>query len=318
MPANSEGADAVAFTLDASTVDKTVKVTATNDRLPGSTKLRKFSEDGKTLLPGAVYALYKADGTLVKTDENFAVDENGTISTFTTGEYGETPVITNLVWGTYFFKEVKAPEGYELSNTNINFLVSKNNASSTAAIITSGVDRRTRGSITLTKYDAETKSIKLAGAEFNLYTKDGEKIKAAKDETGVYVVSGSDSAVGNFVTDENGQIAIKGLDWGSYYFKEVKAPTGYGLMMDIVPFVVSQTNCSMVQQLTCYDPVLSGSLRVTKRINEQYRAFGTPTFLFRLSGTDVNGQYHKWIQSITIDGTNEGENYLCRTSDWRV
>lgn len=307
MPANSEGADAVAFTLDASTVDKTVKVTATNDRLPGSTKLRKFSEDGKTLLPGAVYALYKADGTLVKTDENFAVDENGTISTFTTGEYGETPVITNLVWGTYFFKEVKAPEGYELSNTNINFLVSKNNASSTAAIITSGVDRRTRGSITLTKYDAETKSIKLAGAEFNLYTKDGEKIKAAKDETGVYVVSGSDSAVGNFVTDENGQIAIKGLDWGSYYFKEVKAPTGYGLMMDIVPFVVSQTNCSMVQQLTCYDPVLSGSLRVTKRINEQYRAFGTPTFLFRLSGTDVNGQYHKWIQSITIDGTNEGE-----------
>lgn len=307
MPANSEGADAVAFTLDASTVDKTVKVTATNDRLPGSTKLRKFSEDGKTLLPGAVYALYKADGTLVKTDENFAVDENGTISTFTTGEYGETPVITNLVWGTYFFKEVKAPEGYELSNTNINFLVSKNNASSTAAIITSGVDRRTRGSINLIKYDAETKSIKLANAEFNLYTKAGEKVKAEKDETGVYVVSGSDSAVGNFVTDENGSITVKGLDWGSYYFKEVKAPTGYGLMTDVVPFVVSQTNCNVVQNLTCYDPILSGSLRVTKKINEQYRPFGTPTFLFKLSGNDANGQYHKWIQSITIDDTNEGE-----------
>lgn len=307
MPANSEGADAVAFTLDASTVDKTVKVTATNDRLPGSTKLRKFSEDGKTLLPGAVYALYKADGTLVKTDENFAVDENGTISTFTTGEYGETPVITNLVWGTYFFKEVKAPEGYELSNTNINFLVSKNNAPSTAAIITSGVDRRTRGSINLIKYDAETKSIKLANAEFNLYTKAGEKVKAEKDETGVYVVSGSDSAVGNFVTDENGSITVKGLDWGSYYFKEVKAPTGYGLMTDVVPFVVSQTNCNVVQNLTCYDPILSGSLRVTKKINEQYRPFGTPTFLFKLSGNDANGQYHKWIQSITIDDTNEGE-----------
>ena len=186
-------------------------------------------------------------------------------------------------------------------------MISKQNASSTAAIITSGIDRRTRGSINLIKYDAETKSIKLANAEFNLYTKDGEKIKAEKDETGVYVVSGSDSAVGNFVTDENGSITVKGLDWGSYYFKEVKAPTGYGLMTDVIPFVVSQVNCTMTQQLTCYDPVLSGFLRVTKEINEQYKPFGTPTFLFRLSGTDVNGQYHKWIQSITIDDTNKGE-----------
>lgn len=307
MPADPEGADAVAFTLDASTVDKTVKVATTNNRISGSAKLRKFSENGKTLLPGAVYALYKADGTLVKTDENFAVDENGTISTFTTGEYGETPVITNLAWGIYFFKEVKAPEGYEISDTNINFIISKSNASSTAAIITSGTDRRIRGSITLTKYDAETKSIKLVGAEFALYTKDGEKVKAAKDETGVYVVSASESASGSFVTDENGSISIKGLDWGSYYFKEAKAPTGYGLMTDVVPFVISQTNCSMVQQLTCYDPILSGSLRVTKRINEQYKPFGTPTFLFRLSGSDVNGQYHKWIQSITIDDSNAGE-----------
>ena len=105
MPADPEGADAVAFTLDASTVDKTVKVTATNNRLPGSTKLRKFSENGKTLLPGAVYALYKADGTLVRTNENFIVDENGTISTFTTGEYGETPVITNLAWELISFKK---------------------------------------------------------------------------------------------------------------------------------------------------------------------------------------------------------------------
>lgn len=306
-PADPEGADAVAFTLDTSTVDKSVKVTATNDRLPGSAKLRKFSEDGKTLLPGAVYALYKVDGTQVKTDENFAVDENGTVATFTTGEYGETPVITNLAWGTYFFKEVKAPEGYELSDTNVNFMISKSNASSTAAIITSGIDRRTRGSINLIKYDAETKSIKLAGAEFALYTKDGEKIKAEKDETGVYSVSNSESSTGSFITDENGQIAIKGLDWGSYYFKEVKAPAGYGLMTNVVPFVVSQANCSTMQQLTCFDPVLSGSLKVTKKINEHYKPFGTPTFLFKLSGTDVNGTYHKWIQSITIDDTNTGE-----------
>ena len=180
MPADPEGADAVAFTLDASTVDKNRKSYSYQQQITRIYKAQKILRKWKTLLPGAVYALYKADGTLVRTNENFIVDENGTISTFTTGEYGETPVITNLAWGTYFFKEVKAPEGYELSDININFMVSKSNASSTAAIITSGIDRRTRGSITLTKYDTETKSIKLANAEFNLYTKDGEKIKTAK------------------------------------------------------------------------------------------------------------------------------------------
>ena len=307
MPVDSEGTDAVPFTLDTTTVDKTIKVSMTNDRLAGSGKFRKFSEDGTTILPGAVYALYKADGTLIKTNENFTADENGTITTFTTGEYGETPVITNLPWGNYFFKEVKAPEGHELSDTHINFSITKHNASSTAAIITSGTDKRIRGSIVLTKMDAETKSVKLPSAEFNLYTKDGQKIKATKDETGAYVISDAENATGTLITDENGQITVKGLDWDSYYFTETKAPTGYGLMTDVVPFVVSQANCTMVQQLTCYDPVLSGSLRVTKEINEQYQAFGTPTFLFRLSGTDVNGQYHKWIQTITIDDTNRGE-----------
>lgn len=307
MPADPEGTDAVPFTLDTSTVEKIIKVTTTNDRLAGSAKFRKFSEDGTTLLPGAEYALYKADGTLIKTNENFTADENGTISTFTTGEYGETPIITNLPWGTYYFKEVKAPEGHELSNSHNNFSITKHNASSTAAIITSGTDKRIRGSIVLTKYDAETKTVKLPSAEFNLYTKDGQKIKATQDETGVYVVSDEEDASGTFITNENGQITVKGLDWNSYYFTETKAPAGYGLMTDVVPFVVSQANCTMVQQLTCYDPVLSGSLRVTKEINEQYQAFGTPTFLFRLTGTDVNRSYHKWIQSITIDDTNKGE-----------
>ena len=125
MPADPEGADAVAFTLDASTVDKTVKVTATNNRLPGSTKLRKFSENGKTYFQELYMHFTKQMEHLLEPMKNFIVDENGTISTFTTGEYGETPVITNLAWGTYFFKEVKAPEGYELSDININFMVSK-------------------------------------------------------------------------------------------------------------------------------------------------------------------------------------------------
>lgn len=307
LPADPDGADAVTFTLDATTAEKTINLSMTNSRLPGSAKLRKFSEDGKTLLPGAVYALYKGNGEIVKLDENYAMDENGTIETVTTGEYGETPIITGLPWGTYFFTEIKAPEGHELSTDHLNFIITKNNASSTAAVISTGIDKRTRGTVILTKKDAATKTVNLAGAEFGLFTKDGKKIKAEKDEAGAYAVSDEETASGVFVTDENGVITVKGLDWDSYYFTETKAPAGYGLMSDVVPFVVSQTNCSMVQNLTCYDPVLSGSLRVTKKINEQYEAFGTPTFLFRMSGTDISGQYHKWIKSVSVDGSNSGE-----------
>lgn len=81
------------------------------------------------------------------------------------------------------------------------------------------------GNITLTKY-AEDGETTLAGAGFNVLK--GEKTLKfdATDDAGVYVYN-PNGTVTEVVTDDNGQLVVKGLGLGDYEFKEVTAPSSY-------------------------------------------------------------------------------------------
>lgn len=79
-----------------------------------SIHVTKTSEDGKKKLSGATFALYRQD-RLTLTGEQ------------TTGEDG-TAGFTGLKEGTYYLKEVAAPEGYQLSADWIKVSVARNSA----------------------------------------------------------------------------------------------------------------------------------------------------------------------------------------------
>jgi len=296
MPADPEG-DAEVFELDASTAETMVEVVATNERMPGTAMVIKSAEDG-TRLADAEYVLYKADGTAVET--------------VVTNEHGETPAVQNLAWGTYYFKETKAPKGYDLNPSELRFTVTADNASVTMPITLEAVNNRIRGTVVLTKYDEATKGILLPDAEFALYTKDGVRIKSMAADAGVYRISrtAEENANETFKTGAGGIFTVEGLDWGTYYFEETKAPAGYGLSTEKVQFVVSQGNCAKTQQLYCYDPVKTGTIKIKKEINEQYEAFGVPTFVYRVEGQDISGKDHRWTTSITLSDSNAGETIV--------
>ena len=91
------------------------------------------------------------------------------------------------------------------------------------------------GQASITKYN-DDKSKELKGAQFALYKLvDGEKFYAAIDAngyiTGEWLEETDDGAVPNgagiVTTGEDGVAVVKGLNVGTYYFKEVKAPKGY-------------------------------------------------------------------------------------------
>lgn len=72
----------------------------------GAVSLYKVDAETGMNLPGAQFALYRADGTY--------------IGTFTTDSEGKLNA-QNLSYGSYYFTEAKAPDGYLLDSAQVNF-----------------------------------------------------------------------------------------------------------------------------------------------------------------------------------------------------
>ena len=89
----------------------TVSVSAENTKIKGKIKIEKHCNISHELLSGAVYGIYKADNdTLV---QSITTDKTG---------YVESDFIP---YGSYYIKEIKSPQGYDLDTTEYPFSISE-------------------------------------------------------------------------------------------------------------------------------------------------------------------------------------------------
>lgn len=99
--------------------------------------------------------------------------------------------------------------------------------------------------------------------------------------------------------DEGGQLCVRGLDWGSYYFRETVPPEGYSLCDDVL-FTVNAYNCNN-QFIKCEDPDKQAAIIIDKHIpdTDYFKAYGEPTFMFKVSQlTDAaEGETPDFVQS---------------------
>lgn len=89
------------------------------------------------------------------------------------------------------------------------------------------------------KYDGADNAKKLAGAEFVLKKgQDGPYYQQDTNTKKVTWVANKDDAT-KLISDANGKFGAEGLDQGTYYLEETKAPEGYNLLTEDITVVVS-------------------------------------------------------------------------------
>ncbi|MBO0455629.1 LPXTG cell wall anchor domain-containing protein [Enterococcus hulanensis] len=177
---------------------------------------------------GSVTVTKKDEAGKVLKDAEFEIqDDKGQVQTVLNSAGKETKKLISdkdgkvfaagLVPGEYQLVETKAPKNYLLNKKKVSFNVSAKASDKPETIVLADFINY-QGSVNLQKVSQSDKA--LAGAVFGLYHADGKQ-------------------VGEYTSDQNGQISVTGLSPGDYYFKEAKAPTGYTISKEKREFTIS-------------------------------------------------------------------------------
>ena len=191
-------------------------------------------KDGKFVyeekgLANAKYEIFAREDILDPSNDGKVIYKKGTVvDTITTNSAGKA-TSKELPLGEYSVREVKAPEGFVLSDKIEN--VSLTYKDQNTAIVydnASFTNERQKVEISVTKKDFDTE-IGLLGAEFTLVAE--KNIKNYKGE----VVVEAGEIIETATSDIDGKVQFKSdLPLVNFIIKETKAPTGYSTNNEVI------------------------------------------------------------------------------------
>lgn len=179
--------------------------------------------DDPSLLEGAVFKLTTKEGETVRDIYN----EEIKTFTFKNGD----PLRFELPDGVYNLEQIKAPDGYELNKTPIQFIV--NEDSKVVKVPWEGNPIKT--TVNLAIHKINEKGLPILGTNFKLFKEESPKkpIKFAYNKN-FKVYELDPMGGGKLIPSKDGaSFKINNLPYGKYILKEVKAPKGYKLSDDI-------------------------------------------------------------------------------------
>ena len=237
---NAKG-EKVTFTYvgqDTPVVDE--EVTFTNERQKVSITVEKQDAETGSVVAGAVFGLYNKNE--IKSGDNVIVKADTLLQEITSDEKGQAHFTLDLPLGTYYVKEISAPDGFVSSDEVLEFDATYQ-GQDIQTIKLKSIKKNQPTTIEVTKSDLTT-GVELNGASLSVLDEDGNVIDSwtsVKDEPHV----------------------IKYLTVGkTYILRESLAPLGYLKTTD-VKFTIEDT--AEIQTVEMQDHVPKALLIVNKK-----------------------------------------------------
>jgi len=174
---------------------------------------------------------------------SYNADMSNPIGTYKTGSNGKV-VVENLRKGTIYIQETAVPEHLILDTTIRSKTINVNETTSYEA-----TNNWKQGYIKVVKKDAESgKVVKQAGVVFDIYNSSNQKVSS-------------------ITTNANGVATSTLLDYGTYYVKENKAPTGYGIKVEVSENIGVVEN-GKTYEISILNTRVKGTITISKEDSE--------------------------------------------------
>lgn len=171
----------------------------------------------------------------------------------------------DVPYGEYVVREIEAPEGYVLDETPYNVKIDSDGA----VIEIELTNTRIRGSVQLTKVDADYPDHHLTGAVFEVYS--------------------GDTLLGTMEELSDGVYQMDNLEYGDYTLKETVAPEGFYQDTNTYSFSIRENGVTVIVENEAgkgfINQAQTGSIRIEKTSEDGVLA----GFTFRVVGSDITG-----------------------------
>ena len=224
---------------DTAVIEKEISVT--DERQKVSITVEKQDAETGNTVAGAVFGIYNAKDIQTK-DGKVIVKADTLLQEMTSDEKGQAACTLDLPLGSYYVKELKAPDGFVSSDEVLRFDASYQ-GQDVQTVTLKSVKKNQPTTVEITKSDATT-GVELDGAYLKVTDKDG-------------------NVVDSWRSSKDAPHVIKYLKVGeTYTLHEEFAPHGY-LVANDVTFTVKDTG--EVQKVEMKDEVPVGELIINKK-----------------------------------------------------
>ena len=204
---------------------ETARIKAVNEKIIGGLEIIKIDEDTKEKIEGVTFEVYNSNKEV--------------IGKITTGKDGKAVLkIDNMANGTYYYKEISAPDGYIVDSTMKEFKITEENKIAKVTV----TNKKIRGTLEITKLDDNRVAIE--GVKFNILASDKKTV------------------IETLTTDKSGYATTKKLDKGTYYYQEIEVPDGYVKDDEIFEFQINKQNEVVKREVI--NKRITGNLNVIK------------------------------------------------------